>query len=283
MIKINCNYNLKHDIEFVLESANITICELSEATGISHTTLESVINNNTATNDVYEKFYSYVYNNNYRINKGKEEILKESNHNILFHGSKYGLDIVSCNGSRNSCDFGQGFYLGETYTQALAFICEKSDSSIYSFKCKLDGLKIKRFQCDLDWILAICYFRGSIQQYKMTEKLEKIIKEVQNADVVIAPIANNKMFYIMSQFAEGEINVDVTLHSLSASNLGLQYIFRTEKALQRLIPIEKYYISNAEREKFKHNSNERAYEIDTKLKLAKREFKNGLYIEEILK
>ena len=29
--------------------------------------------------------------------------------------------------------------------------------------------------------------------------------------------------------------------------------------------------------------NERSYEIDTKLKLAKREFKTGLYIEEILK
>ena len=28
---------------------------------------------------------------------------------------------------------------------------------------------------------------------------------------------------------------------------------------------------------------ERGYEIDTKLKLAKREFRNGLYIEEMLK
>jgi hypothetical protein len=28
---------------------------------------------------------------------------------------------------------------------------------------------------------------------------------------------------------------------------------------------------------------ERGYEIDTKLKLAKREFKTGLYIEELLK
>lgn len=29
--------------------------------------------------------------------------------------------------------------------------------------------------------------------------------------------------------------------------------------------------------------NRRAHEIDTKLKLAKREFKNGLFIEEMLK
>ena len=91
------------------------------------------------------------------------------------------------------------------------------------------------------------------------------------------------MFYIMSQFTDGDINADVALHSLSASNLGLQYIFKTEKALQKLIPIEKNYLSNLEKESCIKNLNERSYEIDTKLKLAKREFKNGLYIEEILK
>ena len=59
--------------------------------------------------------------------------------------------------------------------------------------------------------------------------------------------------------------------------------FKTEKALQNLVPIEKYYLSVPERKDCRKVLNERSYEIDTKLKLAKREFKTGLYIEEILK
>ena len=132
-------------------------------------------------------------------------------------------------------------------------------------------------------MLAICYYRGTIKEYESHDKIRKIVSEIENADVVIAPIADNKMFYIMAQFTEGDINTDVALHSLSASKFGLQYIFKTEKAIEKLIPIERYYISMPEREDCRKSLIERGFEIDTKLKLAKREFKSGLYIEEILK
>ena len=124
---------------------------------------------------------------------------------------------------------------------------------------------------------------GYPKEYESHDKICKIVSEIENADVVIAPIADNKMFYIMAQFTEGDINTDVALHSLSASKLGLQYIFKTEKAIEKLIPIERYYISMPEREDCRKSLIERGFEIDTKLKLAKREFKSGLYIEEILK
>ena len=184
------------------------------------------------------------------------------------------------NGSRVNCNFGNGFYLGETYNQALSFVCEKAGSSVYSFRYSLDNLKIKQFECNLDWMLAICYHCGTLEPY---ENIQKIAKNIKDADVIIAPIADNKMFYIMSQFTEGEINADVALHSLSASKLGLQYIFKIDKALLNLIQIEKYYLSEPEREDCRKRLVERSFEIDTKPKLAKREFKSGPYIEELFK
>mgnify|MGYP002515425606 CR=1 FL=1 len=284
MIKIPLNYDIKKDINTFLEAEHIDMAYLSEVTKISRVTLDGIINEKTPTNDnVYEKFYSYLYTNGYRLNKTKEELLKERTPNILFHGSKEGLTSVSINGARKNCDFGNGFYLGETYFQALAFIYEKDHSSIYSFSYRREDLNIKRFECDLEWMLAICYHRGTLQNYKGHPLLQKILRSLDDVDLIVAPIANNRMFYIMSQFVEGEINADVALHSLSASSLGLQYIFRSEKALQSLSPIEKYYVSLPERKSCKKFLNERALMIDTKLKLAKREYKNGLYIEEILK
>lgn len=283
MLVINCDYNITDDIEFLMESDNINKLEFANRTKISRTTLLEIFKSGKARNEVCEKLYAYAYNKKYRINSVKEELIREKYQTVLFHGSKDGLSNVTVNGARDNCDFGNGFYLGESYHQALSFVCEKENSSVYSFRYSLDGLKIKRFECDLEWMLAICHYRGTIKDYENNETIENIVADIESADVVIAPIADNKMFYIMAQFTDGEINADVALHSLSASKLGLQYIFKTDNAINKLIPIEKYYISKPEREDCRRALIERGFEIDTKLKLAKREYKTGLYIEEILK
>ena len=283
MIEVRCEYNIKDDIGFILEAERMNIIDFSKNTKVSRVTLDSIMKNEKSRDDVLEKIYSYVYESKYRINSVKEELIKEKYKNVLFHGSKNGLSEISISASRDNCDFGKGFYLGETYHQALSFVCEKEKSSVYSFRYSLDNLKIKRFDCDLQWMLAICYYRGTLGQYSSSKIIEKVVSEVEEADIVIAPIADNKMYYIMTQFTEGEINADVALHSLSASKLGYQFVLKTEKSLENLIPIEKYYLSRPEREDCRKQLIERSYEIDTKLKLAKREFRDGLYIEEILK
>ena len=283
MITINCDYQIREDIQFILETEGINSAELSQKSKISRTTLNEIMKNGKTTDSVCEKFYSYIYENGYRINSVKEELLKEKYKNVLFHGSKNGLSEVTVTGSRNNCDFGKGFYLGETYDQALAFVCENDKSSVYSFRYSLDSLKVKAFDCSLEWMIAICYYRGTLGDYSQNKSVRKIISEVESADLIIAPIADNKVFYVMAQFTDGEINADVALHSLSASKLGLQYIFKTEKSIKKLVPVEKYYLCIPERADCKNRINERSLEIDTKLKLAKREFKSGLYIEELLK
>jgi hypothetical protein len=283
MINVNCRYRLKEDIGFILEAEKINKLELSELTKISRTTLDAIEQRGTEADDVCEKLYSYIYNRKYRLNAVKEELIREKYGNVLFHGSKSGLTQITVSGSRNHCDFGNGFYLGQTYRQALSFVCEYDRASVYSFKFSDKGLNIVEFDCSLEWMIAICYFRGTIRDYEACSTVQNIIRKIEHADVVIAPIADNRMFYIMSKFADGEINADAALHSLSASDLGQQYVIKSDRALKKLVPLEKHYLSVPEREDCKHSLIERSYEIDTKLKLAKREFKNGMYIEELLK
>lgn len=87
----------------------------------------------------------------------------------------------------------------------------------------------------------------------------------------------------MTLFANGEINANVALHSLSASKLGKQYIFKTKKSIEHLTIKDKYYICKEERNDCIKQLSNRAFEMETKLKLAKREFREGLYIEELFK
>lgn len=282
-MKINLEYNIKKDIEFIKEAEKIDDDELAKSTTVSRTTLEEINKKGVCNLNVCEKIYSYIYNKKYRLNSVKEEILSERYNIILFHGSKKGLTNISCDGSRDNCDFGNGFYLGENYNQALSFVFEYENSSVYSFAFNNNNLKVYKFECDLEWMLVVCYYRGTLNEYANHKKVLDIIDKIKNVDVIIAPIADNKMFYIMSQFAEGEINADVAIHSLSASKLGVQYILKTDKAIDSLVPIEKYYICKEERNDCQINLEKRGYEIDNKLKVAKREFKEGLYIDEVFK
>ena len=283
MIKIDLNYQIKEDIGFILTIEDIDVLELSLMTGISRNTLNKVLATGIAQNDTCEKFYSFIYKNKYRFNLVKEEFLKEINPLILFHGSKNGLQSIFFDGSKENADFGKGFYLGETFNQALSFVCENENSTVYSFKFDTTDLNICKLECNLDWMLIICYYRGYLSAYKDNIILIELIKKIENADVIIAPIADNKMFYIMSQFADGDINTEVAIHSLSASSLGNQYVIKSEKALKHLKSIEKYFLSKEERIESRNKILERSYAVETKLKLAKREFREGKYIEEVFK
>lgn len=278
------HYTIAKDLDFLLGEEGVSIDELSEEISIPRALCSKIVSGETIpSEEVCEKIYSRIYRAGYRLNSTKEEFLREANKGIpLFHGSKRGLEIISEGGSRSDCDFSRGFYLGENYENALSFVYDVPGSSVYSFFLNMEELKIKRFEVSLEWMLAICHFRGTLGEYDGSPLIRKIAREVEAVDLVVAPIADNKMFFIMNQFAFGQINKDVALHSLSASKLGMQYVLRTEKALDRLVPVEKYYLCAEERRARDQFLIERSMEIDTKLKLAMREFKNGLFIDEVL-
>ena len=69
----------------------------------------------------------------------------------------------------------------------------------------------------------------------------------------------------------------------AATNLGMQYIFISEKAVSQAKLIERCYISNNEREYYKNVRLEESKLGDNKVKLARKQYRGkGRYIDEIL-
>ena len=62
MIKVACDYNIKEDIGFILESEKINNIEFAERAKVSRTTLEGIVKKGIARDDVCEKIYAYAYN-----------------------------------------------------------------------------------------------------------------------------------------------------------------------------------------------------------------------------
>ncbi len=170
---------------------------------------------------------------------------------ILYHGSRSGLvgDIAPI--SRAMCDFGKGFYMGNNPAQPLTLVCEEDSPIMYTLSLNMQGLKVFETGLDLRWALIIAYNRGHMESAQGKPIYAKYSTMLNGYDLIIGPIANDRMFYVMGQFFGTRLLTDVALiKSLSALDLGIQYTAVTDKACSQikilnsktLQPLELYFL-----------------------------------------
>ena len=237
--------------------------------------------------ETIEKIYNFAYKNNIQLNKLKEMFYKEEtkkNNVILFHGSKNGIKgNINLKQSRGTNDFGPGFYLGESMEQTITFVSRFPKSSAYIFSFNTQNLKSIKFNVDRDWMLTIAYFRQRLNHFKDSEQLQRLILQLDDIDYIIAPIADNRMFQIINTFIDAEITDEQCKHCLAATNLGFQYVLKSEKAINHLMLLEQCYLCNDEKQYYRDLKESLDLLGQDKVKIARREYRGkGKYIEEIL-
>lgn len=284
------NYMIAQDIESVIEITGLTLEELANHLGVTRLTISNWINNK---NEISEKhlqdFYNFVIESGICLNKIKEQFYREDmiekEELLLFHGAKtkiIGKPKLGYNKAIN--DFGDGFYCGENLEQSAMFVATYEKSSLYMLKFNPEGLNCKRYSVDRNWLLTIAYYRGKLDDYKDTDIIKQLIKETENVDYIIAPIADNRMFEIIDSFIDGEITDVQCQHCLSATNLGMQYVFVSEKSFSNITLLERCFLTKLEKESYLNARRESFRMNMDKVKLARKQYRNqGEYIEDILK
>lgn len=237
-----------------------------------------------------EKVYSFAYENKISLNSIYEQLLKEEhekdNNIILFHGAKksFSMPIDFFANSKTNNDFGIGFYLGETFEQAANYISVINQNFVYCFKLNLDGLKTYKFSVNNEWMITIAYFRGWLKDYKDSPLIQDLINKVSDYDVIIAPIADNRMFDIIAEFVGNEITDEQCQHALAATNLGYQYVLKTSKTLSNIELLKEMFVCQKEKDDCLKSRASLTNSGSQKVKVARIQYKNqGRYIEEILK
>lgn len=282
------NYNFKQDLNAIREILGLTQMELAEQLGVEQKTISrNELGKSEPTSKLLEQVYSYAFEKNIKLNKLKEMLWMdnlESNHKLLFHGAKSTIEgKLNVHTGRVNNDFGQGFYAGESYEQAISFISGFEKSSVYFMDFNDKSLKCKKNEVNQDWMMTIAYYRGVLDSYKSHPIAKRLIEESRDCDYIIAPIADNRMFQIINSFIDGEITDEQCKHCLAATHLGSQYVFISEQAIEQVKLIERCYISNNEKEYYKNIRNEDTKLGDDKVKLARIQYRGiGRYIDEIL-
>ena len=281
-------YTLSQDLKSIREILGLSQAELAAELGIKQETVSRSEGGQTKpSRELLEKVYGFAFRRNIRLNRLKEMFWKESiteGHQLLFHGAKTRIDgPVNIHAGRANTDFGQGFYAGETYEQAVSFVAGFDRPSVYFLDFDGAGLKSLCFSVNQDWMMTIAFFRGALTQYKAHPMIQSYAEKVRQCDYVIAPIADNRMFQIIDSFINGEITDEQCNHCLAATNLGSQYVMVSEQAAARIRLIERCYVSENEKAYYSRIRSSEAKLGEDKVKMARIRFRGkGRYIDEIL-
>ncbi|MBQ7359533.1 MAG: DUF3990 domain-containing protein [Lachnospiraceae bacterium] len=282
-------YQVIQDIAMVIELCEMTMEELAQDLGVSRITVSNWLSGKY---EISEKniaaFYEYTFKRGIKLNRIKQQLYREDLANedeiLLFHGAKTEIEgELNLDFSKSRNDFGVGFYCGESLEQSAMFVATYPSSSLYMLKFNPLGLKGKEFKVSREWMLMIAYFRERLGAYAHSDAVVSLVEELKGVDYIIAPIADNRMFEIIDQFIDGEITDVQCQHCLSATDLGNQYVFISQKALEQVDILERCFLANAEKEAYLTSRRE-GYELNRdKVKVARKLYREqGRYIEDIL-
>jgi len=167
----------------------------------------------------------------------------------LYHGSKSGLsgDIQPI--SRETCDFGKGFYMGTEEKQPLTLICNFPGARMYKLSAELTDLRVLDIDVGIEWALLIAFHRKKMESFTGSDIYQNYSEMLKGYDMVAGYIANDRMFLVLDRFFAGEITDVALVNSLSALKLGKQYVALSESACRRIKILEEKILSEAERSK----------------------------------
>lgn len=271
---------------------NMNQTEFAERLNVTFATVNRwengrVLPNKIAQNKIYDLCREYsvpVYDMVLeKIEEASKSIELEQGRVLLYHGSKSGIEGKIAPKSRKQCDFGEGFYMGTEPSQALTLICDFESARFYIVSIAIEDLKILNVPADLEWAMIVAYHRGRMEKIKGTSFYRRYQEMTKNKDLVIGSIANDRMFFVIDNFFMGNITDAALINSLSALELGKQYVAVTQKGCDA-IQIEKEisisYLEKLFMKEIADANRDKGYSMANDI--CKKYRRNGLFFDEIL-
>ena len=283
---------MKELIKKIRTYLNMSQAELADLLNVSFATVNRWENEHTVPNKLAQStLYELCKSNNVPvydmiIDKIKEttgKIKVDKGRVLLYHGSKSGITENIEPKSRSRCDFGKGFYMGTEPSQALTLICDYDKSKFYIMSVNLSDLKILDVPDDLEWAMIVAYHRGRMETVKGTIFYNKYRDMANNTDMIVGSIANDRMFYVIDNFFVGNITDAALVNSLSALELGKQYVAITQKACDFIKIEHEIKLSHLERQFLKEAAEtNRAKGVSLANKICRDYRREGMFFDEIL-
>lgn len=274
------------------ENLNMSQTELAEQLNVTFATVNRWENGRAVPNKIAQtKLYEICKENDVpvyditlsRIAAAAETAPLSEGQVLLYHGSKSGIIGKIEPKSRSQCDFGKGFYMGSDPNQALTLICDYDKSKFYIVSVDTTNLNTIEVPADIDWAMLVAYHRGRMETIKGTPLYEKYRKMSKDKDIIIGSIANDRMFFVIDNFFIGNITDAALVGSLSALQLGKQYVAVTQKGCDAVQIEAEVELSHLERLYIQEVAEaNRAKGVSLANSICKNYRREGLFFDEML-
>lgn len=283
---------MKELVKEIRSYLNMSQTELAELLNISFATVNRwengrAVPNKLAQSILYElckehkvPVYDMVIN---KIKAASDNVKRDQGKLLLYHGSKTGIKGNIELKSRAQCDFGKGFYMATEPSQALTLICDYEKSKFYIVSVDINELKFLDVPANLEWAMIVAYHRGRMEKIKGTSFYNKYRDMENGKDMIVGSIANDRMFYVIDNFFIGNITDAALVNSLSALELGKQYVAVTQKACDAVKIECEVELSYLEKQFLKDAAGEnREKGVSFANEICKKYRREGIFFDEML-
>lgn len=157
----------------------------------------------------------------------------------IYHGGNAIIAAPEIREPNRTLDFGKGFYLTSSSEQAERWVKNRLKAgetgyvNLYQFELPAtdSGLKVKIFASAneewVDFVIKNRVLKGFEHDY----------------DIVIGPVANDRVYAQFSLFEGGIISKETLISELKAYKLVDQYLFHTQESLRHLTFLSHYAVT----------------------------------------
>lgn len=150
---------------------------------------------------------------------------------ICYHGSDTIVDIPRILEAKRPLDFGGGFYVTTSETQAKSWAIKVAYRNNNNYRC------VNRYEFDLEKAkseLIIIRFETADEKWLDFICDNRSAKFTGDYDVVIGPVADDRVYRVVVEYENGDLDKETALKNLKTESLCDQILFHTETALKYL-------------------------------------------------
>ena len=167
----------------------------------------------------------WVYNNSGEFYGNGGDVM------IVYHGSDTVVDDPRILESKRPLDFGSGFYTTTSEEQAKQWAIKVSYRNANRQRC------INRYAFDMEKAISevtVIHFEIADEKWLDFICANRQGLETGNYDIVIGPVADDRVYRVVVQYENGDVDKESALKKLKVEKLCDQILFHSEKALQYL-------------------------------------------------
>lgn len=153
----------------------------------------------------------------------------------LYHGTNIDFDAIDLTKSNPYKDFGKGFYLTSLRIQAEALAQKRA--VIFGGEPVVQEYEFDETSLQSSKLKILIFNKPTKEWAEFIYKNRSRHTAMDNSgsyDIVIGPIADDGVAYLLSRYEEGSFTLDELAKELEFKRLNNQYFFGTEDAVKLL-------------------------------------------------